>query len=303
MSVSNPNISKHIEVTASLYDAGMRTDAFLAKKLTLSRAQISTLIKAGHVMASGKIIKPSQLVLGKETFLVVFPKKEGGKLSAQAIPLDVLFSDAHLIIINKPVGLVVHPGAGAKDNTLCNALLFHFPDMEVGNTERPGIVHRLDKGTSGIMVIAKTHMVHQKLGDDFKHRRIKKIYRAFCFGEIVETKFDLVTGHMRHPYNRLKFFTKIAAPKIPSANVRLAHTSFEVVSKAYGISQLKAILHTGRTHQIRAHLSDNDHPLLGDELYGGKRLLSKLVPDNLAHAIYKSSASCRIFGILSSNHQ
>lgn len=278
-----------LKICADATDAGLRLDSFLAKKMPdYSRAWLTKLIKTGHVTSQASAaVKPAQTIVGNEIFLISLPEKAAGTMEPQPIALEILFSDEHLAIINKPAGLVVHPGAGVKDGTLCNALLYHFPDMTIGNAERPGIVHRLDKETSGIMVVAKTQAAHQILSADFKERRIKKIYRAFCWGELAEDRLELKTGHVRHPYNRLKFFTKVSVPKMPSANVRLAHTDIAVVNRRFGITEVRATLHTGRTHQIRAHLADIDHPLLGDELYGGKRSLLKSAPDDLRDAVEK----------------
>lgn len=274
------------EIAADGASVGLRLDVFLSKSLQqISRAQLTKLIKSGQVTLNGRTVKPSYAIMGHENFAICWPRPAASHMAAEALPLDILYSDEHIAIINKPAGLAVHPGAGVAVGTLCNALLFHFPNMEVGSTERPGIVHRLDKNTSGIMIVAKTTEAHRILSDDFKHRRIKKIYRAYCCGEIDQTQFELKTGHARHPYNRLKFLTKIPAPKMPSTNIRVAHTSFSIRHRRFGISEVIATLHTGRTHQIRAHLADIDHPLVGDELYGGKRALSKTMPDTLKTAI------------------
>lgn len=290
-------------ISAEPADAGLRLDAFLAKKLThLSRAHLTKLIKAGQVTASGKGAKPSQAVRGDETFVIEIPDKVLGFILPEPIPLDIIFNDEHIAIINKPAGMVVHPGAGVKEGTLCNALLHHFPGMVMGNNERPGIVHRLDKETSGIMVVAKNQSSLQILSDAFKHRRVKKIYRAVCFGEVAQTKFELKTGHARHPYHRFKFLTKIHAPLLPSSNVRLAHSSFEIMGRAFGMSEVRVTLHTGRTHQIRAHLADIDHPLVGDELYGGKKTLPRSLPKELIDAVEQLSGQALHAESLEFNH-
>jgi|SRR5579871_1517906 len=273
------------EIKAEPADKGLRLDAFLAQKLFCSRAQVSKTIKAGLVTNIGATCKPAQKVSGDEAYSVVMPPPTVGRLEPQAIPLDIIFSDEHIAVVNKPVGLTVHPGAGVRDGTLCNALLYHFPAMNIGQEERPGIVHRLDKNTSGVMVVAKSPMAHQVLSDDFKYRRVKKVYRTLCVGEMIENRFELKTGHVRHPYNRLKFFTGLLVPKGKSSNVRMAHTSFEVICRRLGITELKATLHTGRTHQIRAHLADIDHPLIGDELYGGKKSWPSALPQTLLRAL------------------
>jgi 23S rRNA pseudouridine1911/1915/1917 synthase len=267
-------------------DEGMRLDAFLAKRLEEhSRAQVSKLIKAGHVTNRGILVKSSQSVLAGDIYSITLPTVKSSSLIPQNITLNIIYSDEHIAIINKPKGMVVHPGAGVSDGTLCNALLYYFPDMIVGNAERPGIVHRLDKDTSGVMVVAKNHISHQRLSEDFKNRRVKKIYRALCFGDITKSAFSLITGHARHPHNRLKFSTKMSAPTEPSNNIRVAHTDFIVLNRKFNITELSANLQTGRTHQIRAHCADIGYPILGDEIYGGKKVLASSVPISLREAV------------------
>lgn len=273
-------------VEAHQTDAGQRIDAYLASKLDgFSRAQIGYLIKDALITIGEKPVKASYKIIGAERIVIQLPDPQPSHIEAEAIPLDILYSDDEIAVINKPVGLVVHPGAGVKTGTLCHALLYHFPTMIIGNQERPGIVHRLDKDTSGVMVVAKTHHAMQTLSQDFKDRHVTKTYRAFAFGEMKTHSFELKTGHARHPHNRLKFFTGLPVPEISSTHVRMAHSSFRVERQAYGICSLNVILHTGRTHQIRAHLADIKHPLLGDHLYGGTRTLNKAIPSGLFQAI------------------
>ncbi|HXW52587.1 MAG TPA: RluA family pseudouridine synthase, partial [Myxococcota bacterium] len=268
-------------IAAQKADTGMRLDAFLAKRLNQSRAYVKKVIDEGRVNKGGSLCKPAQLVGGDDIFMVTEPSKSASCMAAEPIALDIIFADEHIAVINKPAGMVVHPGAGIKNGTLCNALLHHFPDMCINNVERPGIIHRLDKNTSGVMVVAKTNEAHQALSDAFKNRRVQKIYRCFCVGELDESRFELKTGHMRHPQNRLRFFTGLSAPKMPSSHVRLAHTSFEVLSRGFGVTELRATLHTGRTHQIRAHLADINHPLVKDDLYGAKKVWPKSHPQEV----------------------
>lgn len=267
-------------------DQGMRLDAFLAMALGQSRAQVSKLIKDGMVLIQGRCTKPSYAVQPADAFSIEHPQKKPSSMIAENIALDILWSDEHIAVINKPRGMVVHPGAGVAHGTLCHALLYHFPEMTIGNTERPGIVHRLDRDTSGVMVVAKTQTAHQILSEDFKQRRVKKIYRAFCHGVFRKNAISLITGHKRHPHNRLRFSTKLAPPTKASFGVRLAHTDFVVKKQAFGISELECILHTGRTHQIRAHLADIGHPLVADVLYGGVRNLSATYPHDLVELVH-----------------
>ncbi|MCA9507104.1 MAG: RluA family pseudouridine synthase [Myxococcales bacterium] len=267
-------------------DAGMRVDVFLSAQCPdFSRAQIGQFIKDGLVTINNRSIKASYKLMGGEPVCMMPPPPEISHIEPQALPLDILYSDDEIAVINKPKGLVVHPGAGVKTGTLCHALLYHFPSMMAHNQERPGIVHRLDKDTSGVIVIAKTPHALRILSQDFKDRAVNKFYRAFAYGEMQSTRFDLKTGHARHPHNRLRFFTRLPVPKIASSNVRMAHSAFEVQAQKHGVCSLKVKLYTGRTHQIRAHLADMNHPLLGDHLYGGARSLNKLAPIELVKAI------------------
>jgi 23S rRNA pseudouridine1911/1915/1917 synthase len=267
-------------------DAGLRLDACLAGKLLgHSRAQITKFIKLGAILVNGRPSKPSMSLLGSERISFTMPCAKKATLEKEALPLDIIYSDDAIAVINKPSGLVVHPGAGVHKGTLCNALLYHFPDMAIGNEERPGIVHRLDKDTSGVMVVAKTHEAHQFLSAEFKERRVAKIYKAWCFGDLRPARIELKTGHVRHPHNALKFFTGIAEPQILGKGVRMAHTSVAVVHRRDGLCAIEATLHTGRTHQIRAHLADIGHPLLGDSLYGGARATPRGMDPELLVAI------------------
>lgn len=260
-----------LTICASPEDKGQRLDQFLTKKLGIARAQVVRLIKENEISAlGGKPVKPSYSILGHEQYLANLAPKPS-LLEPANIPLDILYSDAHIAVVNKPLGLVVHPGAGVKSKTLCHALLHHFPELLEASSDRPGIVHRLDRDTSGVMVVAKTAQALAKLSEDFKERKVKKVYRTLVWGEFSETHFELKTGHARHPFHRLRFFTKMPPPQVPSVHVRFAHTSFEIKKRGVGITEILATLHTGRTHQIRAHLADIDHPMLGDCLYGGKR--------------------------------
>lgn len=274
-----------MKIQATTKNIGTRLDVFLTSKLDYSRAQVAKMIKDG-IITSDTPIKASQHLKGTEKLHIILPSQpKSSALTPQNIPLDILYNDEHIVVINKPKALSVHPGAGIKDGTLCNALLYHFPNMEINHEQRPGLVHRLDKDTSGVMVIALTTKALTKLSDDFKDRKVEKIYHAWCYGEIEHQSFSLKTGHIRHPYNRLRFLTNIAAPKSSTTNIRMAHTDFKVLLKNQGISKIEAKLHTGRTHQIRAHLADIGHPLLGDLLYGGQRQLGRNANKRLKETI------------------
>ena len=283
-------MSQEIIIQAKPEDAGQRLDSFLAERLpTHTRAQLSKLIKDAQVSINTLQVKPSHKITGYETVVLAMPVAKSSELIAQNLELDIIYSDEHIAVINKACGMVVHPGAGVFDNTLVNALLYYFPNMQIGMQERPGIVHRLDKDTSGVMVVALTHQAHVALSNDFKNRQVEKIYRAFCYGEFEKESFELKTGHVRHPFNRLRFFTGLPVPLSKESKVRMAHTSFRSNYTNYGLSDIRAYLYTGRTHQIRAHLADINHPLVGDCLYGGQRELPKNAPLALREAIKKLS--------------
>lgn len=283
-------MSQEIIIQADSCDAGLRLDSFLAQRLPEhTRAQLSKFIKNSLVSINGQRVKPSFKLLGHEKVLLKVLSRKSVGLIAQELPLDIIFSDDHIAVINKAVGMVVHPGAGVLDNTLVNALLYAFPNIAVGGQQRPGIVHRLDKNTSGVMVVALTHQAHVALTEAFKNREVEKKYRAFCYGALENERFELKTGHVRHPHNRLRFFTGIPAPLSSQSKVRMAHTSFSVNFSNFGVSDLSARLHTGRTHQIRAHLADINHPLLGDSIYTSTRELPREVPKLLVDAIKELS--------------
>lgn len=274
-------------ITACADHARMRVDQFLVMQLPdYSRSLIAKFLKAGAITTrDGLDVKASQLINGTEEFIFARPTPTISGMLAQPLPLDIIYSDDHIAVINKPSGMITHPGAGVKDGTLCNALLHYFPGMAIGNALRPGIIHRLDKDTSGLIVVAKTEMAHRILSEDFKERRVKKNYRILCHGTFIEQAFMLKTGHARHPHHRLRFTTKIPLDKCHGQNVRMAHTDFVVVKNYLGIALLTAQIHTGRTHQIRAHLADIDHPILGDEIYGGKRALPSRAPEILRASV------------------
>jgi 23S rRNA pseudouridine1911/1915/1917 synthase len=288
-----------IKIQADKTSAKLRVDTFLAKVLTnWSRSRIQSLLLEGHIICEQKALQASDKIKGAETFLVNLPDIKPSHLLAQDMPLSILYEDEHIIVINKPAGLVVHPGAGNSDNTLVNALLYRFPGLNVGEVERPGIVHRLDKETSGVMVCARQTQAHLFLCNSFQSREVKKIYRAFCLGSFKSAHFDLKTGHKRHTTDRKRFTTKLSEPldtsnvtflKKSGAKIRLAHSRFEVLLSRGGISELKVELLTGRTHQIRAHLADIGHPILKDTIYGGIKGIERLPLSNVKEVAKKLS--------------
>ena len=243
----------------------------------LSRSRLQALIKDGQVIVSGYIIKkPSYEVVSGNKISINIPPAVDDEMKAEDIPLDVIFEDDDLLVINKDVGMVVHPGAGNWDGTLVNALLHHCKGnlSGIGGVQRPGIVHRLDKETSGLIVVAKNDMAHQSLSDQLQDRSLSRIYKAFVWRApvIIKSKVDMPIG--RDNVNRIKM-------AIMMSSGREATTHY-MLDKKYdeAASILECKLETGRTHQIRVHMQHIKHPLIGDPLYGlpnqeGRALLKR----------------------------
>lgn len=266
--------------------AGKRLDAWVASLAPeYSRARLSRFAKDGHLQLDGAMVRPSvKLKLGQTVTLSPPPPAAAG-IVPQDLPLEVLFADDDIVVLNKAAGMVVHPGAGHPDGTLVNALLHHFPDIAVGDTERPGLVHRLDKDTTGVMVVARNDAAHQALVAAFQARDIDKVYRGFAVGRFKERQFVRRTGHKRHAVERMKFTTRVDVPdEFAHKSVKLAESHFEVLHWAHGVAELSVRLITGRTHQIRAHLADTGRPLIADALYGGVKATARLTGGQVSKA-------------------
>lgn len=261
-------------------DAGLcRLDRALAIECTdLSRSRLAQLIKDGQVIVSGFIIKkPSHKVEAGDNITIKIPPAVDDTLRAEDIPLDIVFEDDDLLVINKAVGMVVHPGAGHRDGTLVNALLHHCKGnlSGIGGVQRPGIVHRLDKETSGLMVVAKNDLAHQGLSAQLQDRTLSRIYTAFVWRApiIIKGKVDMPIG--RDSANRIKM-------GIMMKTGREATTHYHVRQRYdESSSNIECKLETGRTHQIRVHMQHIKHPLIGDPLYG--------LPNQEATALLKRS--------------
>jgi 23S rRNA pseudouridine1911/1915/1917 synthase len=258
-----------------------RLDKFLSSTFPdISRARFQRLIAEGHVNVEGAIAEDAgQKLKAGQTITVNLPAPKPAEPQAEAIDLDVVFEDKHLIVINKPAGLVVHPAAGHEDGTLVNALLAHCGDSlsGIGGVKRPGIVHRLDKDTSGLLVIAKNDAAHQSLSEQFQAHgrdgRLQRAYYAFVWGQPERKSGTIATGLARSTANRQKMAVS------NSAMAKEAITHYDVIENFSGVASLvRCNLETGRTHQIRVHMAHIGHPLLGDAAYGGgfKSSLTKL---------------------------
>jgi 23S rRNA pseudouridine1911/1915/1917 synthase len=268
--------SNSIALTADSEDAGERIDRWLALKTKdLSRARVQTLIRDGHVSGHGITIREARTpVKPGVTYTIVVPDPEPSDVEAESLPLDIVYEDANLIVIDKPAGLVVHPAAGHASGTLVNALVAHCGNSlsGIGGVKRPGIVHRLDKDTSGLLVVAKTDAAHQGLAEQFKSHgrdgRLVRSYLAFVWGRLPRPKGSVDARLGRSQANR----TKIAVVRGEAG--RSAITHYEVLETFPGerptgdVSLVRLVLETGRTHQIRVHLAHIGHPVLGDSIYG-----------------------------------
>jgi 23S rRNA pseudouridine1911/1915/1917 synthase len=246
--------------------SGLRLDRFLALALpAFSRARLQTLIRDGFVRLNGKSPRPRDSVRTGDTIELTEPAIEKVEALPEQMALEILFEDDDLLVLNKPAGLVMHPGAGHQQHTLVNALLAHCQNLSgIGGKERPGIVHRLDKETSGCLVVAKNDATHRDLSRQFAARTMTKIYLALVAG-IVRKKTGVIDKAIaRHPVHRQRM-------SIARRQGRSAKTEYRVLQSGNDISLLECTLHSGRTHQIRVHLHDLGHPVLGDKLYGGKR--------------------------------
>lgn len=266
-------------VTAQTNDEGQRLDRFIAAQSPdLSRSRVRDLIKDGQVSTSGRtIIEPDYRVKPDEIFQIGVPQPVAALPEAEHIPLNVLYEDSELIVIDKPAGLVVHPAAGNWTGTLVNALIAHCGDSlsGIGGVRRPGIVHRLDKDTTGVMVVAKTDAAHRGLAAQFAdHGRegaLRREYLALVWGEPKPGKGVIETNLARHPTNRLKMAVTRSDGKQAVTEYSIKR-SFAAKGKKPGdtvASLMECVLKTGRTHQIRVHLAHIGYPVIGDALYGG----------------------------------
>jgi 23S rRNA pseudouridine1911/1915/1917 synthase len=263
-----------LDVTAD--KPGERLDVAVARLGEMSRAQAQRLIEEGQVsVAEGVRRKSGEKLVGGEELRIVVPPPVPAEPLPEDVHLDILFEDDDLLVVNKPAGMPVHPGPGHSGKTLVNALLAHCPDLPgIGGVQRPGIVHRLDKDTSGLMVVAKTERAHAGLSAAFKDREMHKTYVALVEGRMqpAEAMIDAPLG--RDANNRRRMM-------IDGIAAREAQTSYRTLATYDGQTLVEATLHTGRTHQIRVHFASMKHPLVGDVLYGKA---SPLVPRQFLHA-------------------
>jgi len=283
-------------ITVTEESVGQRLDAFLAAAIPeLTRAAVQRLIEGGQVLLNGATAKAAVKLRLADQVTVAIPPPEPTAALAEEIPLEILYEDADLVVINKPAGMVVHPGAGNSEGTLVNALLGHCSDLSgIGGELRPGIVHRIDKDTSGILVVAKSDAAHQGLSHQFSEHTVKRIYLALVFGSM-KTDTGRIEGVIgRHPVDRKKMSGS-------ARHGKRAVTHWRVQGRYPGVCLLRLRLETGRTHQIRVHLSESGHPLLGDSVYGGSGRLANIkdpVLRNLIKGLGRQALHAKTLGFI-----
>ena len=245
-----------------------RLDAFLREKFpAVSRVALKRLIEQGHVRVNGHPAKPTHSPRAGEQIEICWPDARPAEARPEEIPLAILFEDKSLLVLNKPAGLVVHPAAGHEEHTLVNALLHHCRGSlsGIGGVARPGIVHRLDKETSGCLVIAKNDETHLALSRQFAAREVGKIYNAILCGDLSRDSGEIRAAIARHPTHRKRMAVR------DDDSGRAAHTSYRVLERLHSATFVEAQLHTGRTHQIRVHFQFLGHPVVGDATYGARQ--------------------------------
>ena len=244
-----------------------RLDTYLRGQFpAVSRGGLQRLIEQGDIRVNGRTVKPTHHPRAGEQIEVHWPEARPAEAQPEAMPLDILFEDNLLLVLNKPPGLVVHPAAGHEEHTLVNALLHRCAGQlsGIGGVARPGIVHRLDKETSGCMVVAKTDDAHLALSSQFAAHKVEKVYHAIVCGELARDRGEIRAAIARHPTHRKRM-------AVTDDGGREAQTSYHVMEQLRGATLVEALLHTGRTHQIRVHFQFIGHPLVGDTTYGQRQ--------------------------------
>ncbi len=261
-----------LKLTVDESGAGVRIDKFLSDTLDgFTRSGISKLIADGNVTVNGTEISKNYKCRMNDNILVIVPDAVPLEVQAQNIPLDIVYEDDDLLVVNKPKGMVVHPAAGNYSKTLVNALLYHCRDSLSGinGVIRPGIVHRIDKDTSGLLIVAKNDAAHLSLAEQIKQHSFHRAYQAVCYGNIKEDSGTVHQPIGRNPKDRKKM-------AVTDKNSKDAVTHYEVLKRYGDFTHIKCILETGRTHQIRVHMAYIGHPLAGDSVYGPKKVIESL---------------------------
>lgn len=255
------------ELIADGTDASLRADAFLAERTGLSRSAVARLMETEAILMNGRAVAKNYKLKGGERFELTLPENEPCEALPEDIPLDVVYEDGDIIVVNKPKGMVVHPAPGNSTGTLVNALLYHCRESlsGIGGVIRPGIVHRIDKDTEGLLVVAKNDAAHLSLAEQIRTHDARRIYYAIVHGNFREDSGTVDAPIGRHPTDR----KRMAVIRDPARRAREAVTHWSVVERFGAFTLVRCELETGRTHQIRVHMSHIGHPLMGDETYGG----------------------------------
>lgn len=251
--------------------SGERLDVFAAASGGISRSRAAALISAGNITVNGKAVGKSVKLHAGDRVEMTVTKPEPYRALAQDIPLDILYEDGDLLVVNKPKGMVVHPAAGNYENTLVNAVLFHCGDSlsGIGGVMRPGILHRIDKNTSGLLLVAKNDNAHNRLAFQIKEHTLTREYEAVVYGNIKEESGTVDAPIGRHPVKRKQM-------AVTEKNSKNAVTHYTVLERFGNFTHIRCRLETGRTHQIRVHMSYIGHPLAGDDVYGPKKVIKEL---------------------------
>ena len=253
-------------MTFTAPESGLRIDVFLAEATELTRSAVQKLLEQGNVTSDGKIVRKNAKTVANAAYDVVLPEVREVEITAQDIPLDVVYEDNDLLVVNKPKGLVVHPAAGHEDGTLVNALLHHCGESLSGinGEKRPGIVHRIDMDTTGLLIVAKNDFAHQALSEQLKDHTLCRTYECIVRGGFKEDQGTVNAPIGRHPTDRKRM-------AVTMKNSREAVTHWEVIERFGQYTHLRCRLETGRTHQIRVHMAHIGHPIAGDPIYGIKK--------------------------------
>lgn len=265
-------LGETLHIVAGPEDEGMRLDKFLSVRVEeLTRSAAERLAEQGQVSSGGKTLDKKYRLRAGDAIEVILPEPVGLDILPEAIPLDIRYEDADLLVVNKPKGMVVHPAAGHAGGTLVNALLAHCGDSLSGinGVIRPGIVHRIDKDTSGLLIVAKNDFAHQRLAEQIKEHSFTRMYEAVVHGNLKEDTDTIDAPIGRHPTDRKRM-------AVTEKNSRHAVTHFEVLARYKGFTHVRLKLETGRTHQIRVHMAYIGHPVAGDPVYGPKKPVPNL---------------------------
>lgn len=260
-----------ITIIVTRENRGKRLDAFIAGSSDYTRNSVQLLMDRGNVFVNCKICSKSYKVKENDEIVINVPPARDMGIIAQDIPLDIYYEDDDLLVVNKPKGMVVHPANGNESGTLVNALMYHCKGSLSGiNGEiRPGIVHRIDKDTSGLLVVAKNDKAHEGLAAQFKEHSVTRVYNAIVYGNLKDDEGDIDAPIGRHKTDRKKFC-------VTEVNSKSAFTHYKVLERLKGFTLIECRLKTGRTHQIRVHMQSIGHPLAGDPVYGPKNIISEL---------------------------